>query len=52
VPRDIEQTRGADPALAQRWRVAVRETLTTLVDAGARIDGFDRAGSYVVRRGR
>ena len=27
VPRDIEALRAADPALAQRWRVAVREAL-------------------------
>ena len=50
VPRDIEGLRTADPALAQRWRVAVRESLGTLVADGARITGFDREGWYVVRR--
>jgi len=50
VPRDITSLRGSDPALAQRWRVAVREVLSTLVADGGRIDGFDRAGWYVVRR--
>jgi len=52
VPPDIERLRASDPVLAQRWRLAVREVLTTLVAAGGRIDGFDRAGWYVVRRDR
>jgi hypothetical protein len=30
----------------------VRETLAALLADGARIDGFDRAGWYVVRRPR
>lgn len=50
VPRDIEGLRTADPGMAQRWRVAVRDTLTGLIGGGGRIDGFDRAGWYVVRR--
>ena len=50
VPPDIEGIRAADPALAQRWRIAVRETLSTLVGAWGRIDGYDRAGWYVVRK--
>jgi len=50
VPRDIEGLRTADPGMARRWRVAVREALTGLVAGGGRIDGFDRAGWYVVRR--
>ena len=52
VPRDIGTLRDADPALAQRWRVAVRESLTVLLADGGRISGFDRAGWYVVRRDR
>jgi predicted GNAT superfamily acetyltransferase len=52
VPHDIELLRASDPALAQRWRVAVREALSALVADGGRIDGFDRAGWYVVRRER
>ena len=52
VPRDIGALRAADPALAQRWRVAVRESLAALVADGGRITGFDRAGWYVVRRDR
>lgn len=50
VPRDIEALRTADPALARRWRVAVRDVLTTLDGAGARIEGFDARGHYIVRR--
>jgi predicted GNAT superfamily acetyltransferase len=51
VPADIERLRVTDPVLARRWRAAVREVLTGLVRGGGRIDGFDRAGWYVVRRG-
>ncbi len=50
VPDDIAGLRTSDPALAARWRAALREVLTALVADGARIDGFDRAGWYVVRR--
>jgi predicted GNAT superfamily acetyltransferase len=52
VPHDIELLRVSDPALAQRWRVAVRDSLAALVAEGGRIDGFDRAGWYVVRSAR
>ncbi|WP_432979560.1 GNAT family N-acetyltransferase [Dactylosporangium sp. CA-233914] len=50
VPRNIETLRTADPALARRWRVAVRDALTGLAARGGRIDGFDRTGWYLVRR--
>ena len=50
VPRDIAALRADDPALAQRWRLAVRDGLHALVADGARITGFDRAGWYVVKR--
>ena len=52
VPPDIARLRAEEPALAQRWRVAVRETLTALGERGGRIDGFDRAGFYVVEVAR
>jgi predicted GNAT superfamily acetyltransferase len=52
VPRDIGALRASDPALAARWRLSVRETLAVLLADGARIDGFDRTGWYVVRRPR
>ena len=51
VPPDIAALRAADPALAQKWRLAVREALFELLADGARITGFDRNGWYVVRRG-
>ncbi|GID28677.1 GNAT family N-acetyltransferase [Paractinoplanes brasiliensis] len=50
VPPDVESLRRADPACARRWRVAVREVLGSLIDGGARVTGFDRAGWYVVER--
>ena len=50
VPPDISGLRAADPALAHKWRLAVREALFALVEDGARIAGFDRSGWYVVRR--
>jgi len=50
VPPDIAGLRATDPDMARRWRAAVRDALTGLVGAGGRIDGFDRAGWYVVRR--
>lgn len=50
VPPDIEMMRLADPDLAHEWRLALRETLTTLVAGGSRISGFDRTGWYVVSR--
>lgn len=52
VPADIGALRSNDPALAARWRTAVRETLSALLEDGAHIDSFDRAGWYVVRRDR
>ncbi len=52
VPPDIGALRAADPALAARWRVAVREALSALVADGGRIAGFDRGGWYVIRRDR
>ena len=50
VPRDIAALRRDDPALAHRWRRAVRESLGTLLEDGATITGFDRSGRYIVTR--
>jgi predicted GNAT superfamily acetyltransferase len=50
VPRDIEALRVTQPALAQQWRIALRESLGELLADGAQITGFDRAGWYVLRR--
>ena len=51
VPPDIESLRRADPACAREWRAAVRDTLGPLLDRGAAVVGFDRAGWYVLDRG-
>lgn len=48
VPADVEAMRRAEPALAARWRTAVREALGGPLGAGARVTGFG-AGGYVVR---
>ncbi len=50
VPRDITGLRASDPALAGRWRCAVRDTMTELMARGATVVGFDRTGGYVLRR--
>ncbi|MBB2986606.1 hypothetical protein [Terracoccus luteus] len=41
VPADIEGLRRTDPALALKWRLAVRDALTTALAAGLTIVGFD-----------
>ena len=48
TPRDIEQMRVSDPDLAIRWRMAVRDAMTTALDAGYRITGISRSGSYLL----
>lgn len=50
VPPDITLIRSTDPDLAHRWRTAVRDVLSELLDDGARIITFDRSVGYVVRR--
>ena len=50
VPHDIQELRAQTPWLAGQWRRALRDTLGTLVDEGATVTGFDRAGWYVVDR--
>jgi predicted GNAT superfamily acetyltransferase len=50
VPADIEGLREQDPALAGAWREALREVLGGLLAGGARVQGFDRTGWYVVER--
>lgn len=52
VPADIEAMRLSDPALAARWRVALRDVLCPLLGDGARVTGFDQSGWYVVLTGR
>lgn len=50
VPREVERLRGSDPALARRWRQAVRDALGGRMAAGASVTGFARAGVYVLER--
>jgi predicted GNAT superfamily acetyltransferase len=50
VPRDIEQMRSSDPALAAAWRIALRATLRPLMAAGARVTAFDARSGYSVTR--
>ncbi|MEU8612768.1 GNAT family N-acetyltransferase [Actinoplanes sp. NPDC048791] len=51
VPEDIESLRRRTPGAAKDWRVAVRETLSTLLADRLRFAGFDRDGWYVLTRG-
>jgi predicted GNAT superfamily acetyltransferase len=50
VPQEVERLRGSDPALARRWRQAVRDALGGRMAAGASVTGFARAGVYVLER--
>ncbi len=50
VPHDIEAMRRTDPDLARGWRLAVREILGGLLDAGWRVSGVLRDGFYVMQR--
>jgi predicted GNAT superfamily acetyltransferase len=51
VPADVEDLRGRDPDLAVRWRGEVRAALVGGLEAGYRITGMARSGSYVLERG-
>ena len=50
IPADIEAMRLSDPALAAEWRIALRETLGTLMSEEAQVSRFSRDGWYVVER--
>ena len=50
IPADIEALRLSDPALAAEWRIALRETLGTLMSEEAQVSRFSRDGWYVVER--
>jgi len=51
VPEDIVAVRRRDPALAKRWRHAVRATLGEAMASGYRVTGATRDGWYVLTRG-
>ncbi len=51
IPSDIEALRRSDPALALRWRLALRAVLAPmLTDDCWRITGFAKSGWYVLER--
>jgi predicted GNAT superfamily acetyltransferase len=51
LPRDIESLRLTEPARATAWRLALRETLGSLLEGGGHVLSFDRSGAYTIDRG-
>jgi predicted GNAT superfamily acetyltransferase len=51
IPPDIEATRRSDPALAMRWRLAVREALRSTSEAGYHPYRITADGFYLLSRG-
>jgi predicted GNAT superfamily acetyltransferase len=51
TPDDIVALRRADPALASRWRRALRATLGEAIRDGYEVSGFSRSGWYVLEAG-
>jgi predicted GNAT superfamily acetyltransferase len=52
IPEDMLTIRRTDPALARRWRLAVRAALGGALDAGYQVTGVRRTGWYVLEKGR
>ncbi|MFF7645948.1 chorismate synthase [Streptomyces canus] len=50
VPDDVVELRAADPALALRWRRAVREVFTEAFGQGFRATGMSRDGWYTLTK--
>jgi len=50
TPSDVGQLRIDQPALAIRWRMALRDALTTALAAGYRIGGITRDGHYLLEK--
>ncbi|MET8075881.1 chorismate synthase [Streptomyces sp. NPDC005303] len=50
VPEDVVRLRAADPALALRWRRAVREVFTEAFGQGFRATGMSRDGWYTLTK--
>lgn len=48
LPADVEKLRNEVPAAASAWRMAVRDALAPLLDAGRRVDGITVDGCLVV----
>ncbi|MGY1583033.1 chorismate synthase [Streptomyces sp. MN13] len=51
VPADAVALRAADPALARRWRHAVRQVFTEAFAEGFTVTGMSRDGWYTLTRG-
>jgi len=51
VPEDIVALRASKPALARRWRLALREALGGAIARGYRINGATKSGWYVLESG-
>ena len=50
VPSDIERLRPEDAPLSHEWRIALRQALPQLLNAGWRVTNFDRASLYILER--
>ncbi|MEU9479698.1 chorismate synthase [Streptomyces sp. NPDC048191] len=50
VPEDVVKLRAADPALALRWRYAVRDVFVEAFTEGFRATGMSRDGWYTLAR--
>jgi len=48
VPADVVELRHRDPAMARRWRQALREVLTTTFAEGLEVEAVSRDGCYVI----
>jgi predicted GNAT superfamily acetyltransferase len=48
TPTDVERLRATDRELAIRWRMAVREAMTSALDNGYCITGISRDGRYLL----
>ncbi len=51
TPTDIVALRRTDPSAVRTWRRDTRDALTAALDAGRRVLGFTRDGSYVIGSG-
>ena len=50
IPEDIVDVRSNDRTLADRWRLALRDTLGAALTDGYTTTGMTRSGWYVLRR--
>lgn len=50
IPGDILKTRHTNPALARRWRLAVRQALSSAVEGGYRVTWVTDPGWYLLKK--